>query len=317
MQIMEKNEKIAKDLNSEESALHTSSNGNSEDSMSSMSLPILSQDAGLSRYLDEIKKFPMLTAEEEQDLAHKWHKEQDLEAAQKLVTSHLRLVAKIAQQFRGYGLPMTDMISEGNVGLMIAVKKFDPNKGFRLATYAMWWVRATIQDYILKSWSMVKIGTSAAHKKLFFNLKKMKTRLYHANNGQIPANANDMIAKELDLSKAEVAEMDMRMSGGDVYLNSPAHSEDDSGEVIDVIASPVESHELTILNDQEYAYKREKFNAALQKLSQREQEILFERRLKDDPTTLEVLGARYGISSERIRQIEEKAIKRLQEEVAK
>ncbi len=314
---MEKKDKIAKDLNLQEPELHTGGNENSGDSMSSISLPVLSQDAGLSRYLDEIKKFPMLSAQEEQDLAQKWHQEKDLEAAQKLVTSHLRLVAKIAQQFRGYGLPMTDMISEGNVGLMIAVKKFDPNKGFRLATYAMWWIRATIQDYILKSWSMVKIGTSAAHKKLFFNLRKMKNRLFNIHNGQIPANANDIIAKDLDLSKEEVSEMDMRMSGGDIYLNSHTSSDDDSGEIIDVIASPGESHEVTILENQEYNYKKDKFNQALQKLTQREQEILFERRLKDDPTTLEVLGARYGVSSERIRQIEEKAIKRLQEEVAK
>jgi len=314
---MEKKDKIVKDLNLQEPELHTGGNENSGDSMSSISLPVLSQDAGLSRYLDEIKKFPMLSAQEEQDLAQKWHQEKDLEAAQKLVTSHLRLVAKIAQQFRGYGLPMTDMISEGNVGLMIAVKKFDPNKGFRLATYAMWWIRATIQDYILKSWSMVKIGTSAAHKKLFFNLRKMKNRLFNIHNGQIPANANDIIAKDLDLSKEEVSEMDMRMSGGDIYLNSHTSSDDDSGEIIDVIASPGESHEVTILENQEYNYKKDKFNQALQKLTQREQEILFERRLKDDPTTLEVLGARYGVSSERIRQIEEKAIKRLQEEVSK
>ncbi len=314
---MEKKDKIVKDLNLQEPELHTGGNENSGDSMSSISLPVLSQDVGLSRYLDEIKKFPMLSAQEEQDLAQKWHQEKDLEAAQKLVTSHLRLVAKIAQQFRGYGLPMTDMISEGNVGLMIAVKKFDPNKGFRLATYAMWWIRATIQDYILKSWSMVKIGTSAAHKKLFFNLRKMKNRLFNIHNGQIPANANDIIAKDLDLSKEEVSEMDMRMSGGDIYLNSHTSSDDDSGEIIDVIASPWDSHEVTILENQEYNYKKDKFNQALQKLTQREQEILLERRLKDDPTTLEVLGARYGVSSERIRQIEEKAMKRLQEEVAK
>lgn len=284
--------------------------------MSNMTLPVLSQDAGLVRYLDEIKKFPVLTEEEERDLAFKWHDEKDMESAQKLVTSHLRLVAKIAQQFRGYGLPVTDMISEGNVGLMIAVKKFDPNKGFRLATYAMWWIRATIQDYILKSWSMVKIGTSATQKKLFFNLKKIKNRLQHINDGQMPANADAVIASELNLPEDAVRDMNMRMSGGDLYLNSNAYgSDDDSGEVIDTIPASEESHENIILEDQEYNYKKDKFSKALSELNQREQDIIKERRLADKPATLEALGAKYGVSSERVRQIEEKALKKLTEAV--
>jgi RNA polymerase sigma-32 factor len=287
-------------------------NSNGRNDMTSIALPILSQDAGLARYLDEIKKVPMLSEQEEKDLARKWHEEKDLESAQKLVTSHLRLVAKIAQQFKGYGLPMTDMISEGNVGLMIAVKKFNPNKGFRLATYAMWWIRATIQDYVLKSWSMVKIGTSSAQKKLFFNLKKIKSRLYNMNEGRLPANVNEVIADELNLSPNDVRDMDMRMSGGDIYLNShTSNSDDDGGEVIDVIASPDESHEISILDNQEYDFRKRKFTKAFSTLNPREQEVIEARRLSEKPETLEVLGARYGVSSERIRQIEEKALEKL------
>jgi len=308
--------KLSKGLKIRKKELNKSIETNSEgENMSNIMLPAISQESGLSRYLEEIKKFPMLSEEEEKDLAHKWHDEKDVLAAQKLVTSHLRLVAKIAQQFKGYGLPVADMISEGNVGLMIAVKKFNPNKGFRLATYAMWWIRATIQDYVLKSWSMVKIGTSAAQKKLFFNLKKIKNKLVNLHNGSVPANSNDIIATELGLSVSEVNEMDMRMNGGDVYLNSRSTNDEDSGEIIDVIVSPEPSHELTILDAQESNYKKAKLKNALLTLNQREQEIIQERRLSENPTTLKVLGNRYGVSSERIRQIEEKALKKLTAEV--
>lgn len=311
-----KNEHI-NTLKSENTELSSNSQVKEGDcDMGNIYLPALSQDAGLVRYLEEIKKFPMLTDQEEKELAFKWYEEKDLEAAQKLVTSHLRLVAKIAQQFKGYGLPMTDMISEGNIGLMTAVKKFNPNKGFRLATYAVWWIRAMIQDYILKSWSMVKIGTSSAQKKLFFNLKKIKSRLYNMNLGQLPANSDSIIAKELDLSERDVRDMDMRMSGGDIYLHShTSSSDDDTGEIIDIIPSSDESHETTILEDQDYQYKKGKFEEALLQLNPREQEIVEARRLKDKPDTLEVLSERYGVSSERIRQIEEKAIQKLTQAV--
>lgn len=281
----------------------------------SFALPILSQDAGLIRYLEEIKKFPMLSEEEELELAFRWYNEQDIEAAQKLVTSHLRYVAKIAMQFRGYGLPMIDVISEGNIGLMTAVKKFDPNRGFRLSTYSMWWIKATIQDYILKSWSMVKMGTSAAHKKLFFNLRKIKAKLIHANNGTLPANQNDLIAKELDVSPHDVAEMNLRMTGGDASLNSFAYGEDDDVEVIDLIAEPSENPESEVIEQFDYNSRKAKFERALLTLNEREQDIIKLRKLREEPVTLDDLSQKYGVSSERIRQIEEKALEKLQKAV--
>lgn len=288
---------------------------NGENKLPNISLPILSQDASLVRYLDEIKKFPLLSAEEEFTLASRWKNYQDVEAAQKLVTSHLRYVAKIAMQFRGYGLPMTDIIAEGNIGLMIAVKKFDPDKGFRLSTYSMWWIKATIQDYILKSWSMVKIGTSAAQKKLFFNLRKIRSKLLHVNKGVIPVDESELIAKELDVSKHDVDDMKARMSGADTSLNAYVHDEDSGDEVIDTIAAPVESHELTILEQNDYDYKKKKFENAMRLLNEREQEVIYQRRLKEIPETLESIGQRLGVSSERVRQIEEKALQKLRQAV--
>jgi len=275
---------------------------------SNINLPILSQDANLVRYLSEIKQFPLLTESEEQELSRKWLENQDIIAAQKLVTSHLRYVAKIAMQYRGYGLPMIDLISEGNIGLMTAVKKYDPDRGFRLST-------ATIQDYILKSWSLLKIGTSAAQKKLFFNLKKIKTRLLQIHNGSVPANESEIIAEQLNLSTKDVDDMNTRISG-DASLNVKAHrGEESSVEMIDTIAEPSESHELTIINDNDLAFKRTKFQQALATLNEREQEIIYARRLQDTPVTLIKLGKKYGVSSERIRQIEEKALKKLKQYV--
>jgi RNA polymerase sigma-32 factor len=278
-------------------------------------LPVLSSDSGLVRYLEEIKKFPILSEQEESSLATAWHENGDVYAAQKLVTSHLRLVTKLAHQYRGYGLPMTDIISEGNVGLMIAIKKFDPYKGYRLSTYAMWWIKATIQDFILKSWSMVKMGTSAAHKRLFFNLRKVKAKILSANNGVVPANEIDLIAKELDVSKEDASDMNARFTQYETSLNDPSYN-DESGEIIDTIADNSEAHDITILEAQDYAIKKEKFNKAFATLSEREQDIISARKMLEKPQTLEVLGEKYGVSTERVRQIEELAIKKLQKLVA-
>lgn len=279
-----------------------------------INLPILSQDAGLVRYLEEIKKFPVLTETEENELALKWYNDGDIEAAQKLVTSHLRLVAKIAMQYRGYGLPMIDVISEGNIGLMTAVKKFDPRMGNRLSTYAMWWIKATIQDYVLKSWSMVKMGTSAAHKKLFFNLRKIKNKLFQANNGQVPANEIELIAKELDVSKEDVADMNARFTTHEASLNDQAYG-DDEVEVIDTIAEPSESHEIQIIENDDFNYKKQKFANAMLTLNERERDIIQSRRLLDKPAKLEELSVKYGISAERVRQIEDRAFQKLKQAV--
>ena len=279
-----------------------------------INLPILSQDAGLVRYLEEIKKFPVLTETEENELALKWYNDGDIEAAQKLVTSHLRLVAKIAMQYRGYGLPMIDVISEGNIVLMTAVKKFDPRMGNRLSTYAMWWIKATIQDYVLKSWSMVKMGTSAAHKKLFFNLRKIKNKLFQANNGQVPANEIELIAKELDVSKEDVADMNARFTTHEASLNDQAYG-DDEVEVIDTIAEPSESHEIQIIENDDFNYKKQKFANAMLTLNERERDIIQSRRLLDKPAKLEELSVKYGISAERVRQIEDRAFQKLKQAV--
>jgi RNA polymerase sigma-32 factor len=274
--------------------------------------PIITQEASLTRYLEEIRKFPMLTEEEEKHLALEWYEKQDILAAQKLVTSHLRLVAKIAMQYRGYGLPVNDIISEGTLGLMTAVKKYDPHKGYRLATYAMWWIKANIQDYVLKSWSMVKMGTSAAHKKLFFNLRKIKNRLLHMNEGRAPANEVDLIAKELNVSKEDASDMNDRFTHYEASLNDHAYDED-SVEIIDTIAEPSDDQEVLLLESQELDYKKKKMHAAMLTLNEREQEIIRERRLKDTPTTLEVLSKKFNVSNERIRQIEERALQKLQQ----
>jgi len=283
--------------------------------MNKIRLPVLAQDASLVRYLNEIRQFPMLSEEEEHSLAMKWYTEQDLKSAQKLVTSHLRLVAKIAMQYKGYGLPMNDIISEGTVGLMIAVKKYDPYKGYRLATYAMWWIKAQIQDYVLKSWSMVKMGTSATQKKLFFNLRKIRNRLMHMNQGRLPSDEADIIAKELNVPKSDVIEMNNRFNHYETSLNDSAYSEEGT-EVLDTIAEPSDNQEVLLLESSEMEFKKKKLAKAMETLNDREQEIIRERKLKENPTTLEVLSKRFKVSNERIRQIEEKAMQKLQAAVA-
>jgi len=255
----------------------------------------------------------MLSEEEEQDLAIKWFREGDVKSAQALVTSHLRLVAKIASQFKGYGLPMVDLISEGNVGLMIAVKKFDPFKGYRLSTYAMWWIKATIQDYILKSWSMVKMGTSSVQKKLFFNLRKIKNKLFQLNQGRIPVNETELIAQELEVSKEDVVEMSDRFSQFESSLNDYTNDEG-SVEVLDTIASP-DNHEDTLMETRELDYQRQKFSKAFAQLNEREQDIIQKRKLAEKPYTLDLLSKTYGISTERVRQIEERALDKLKKMV--
>lgn len=278
--------------------------------MSANLLPVLSSEAGLYRYLEEIKKFPLLTKEEEETLSKAWFEEQDINAAHMLVTSHLRLVVKIAMQFKGYGLPMIDLISEGNIGLMTAVKKFNPTLGNRLSTYAMWWIKAMIQDFILKSWSIVKLGTSALHKKLFFNLRKMKSKIYQSNAGQVPFNESAIIAKELDVSKADVEEMSYRFDHLEESLNDHAYGEEGT-EVIDLIADQSDNQETQIIENDEYSFRKKLLDYGLKALNDRERDILYARKLQEPPTKLDELSKLYGVSSERIRQIEEKAFQKL------
>ena len=279
---------------------------------------VVSSQDGLRRYLQEIAKFPMLEPKEELELSRRWHDHGDVNAAHKLVTSHLRLVAKIAFKYRGYGLPMGELIAEGNIGMMQAVKRFDPGKGFRLSTYAVWWIRASIQEYILRSWSLVKIGSSAAQKRLFFNLRKIKQKIGAHNNtmdgrGMTNEQVGD-IARILDVSKQDVIDMDQRMSGHDVYLNSTV-SADGEDEKIDFLAAPDESQEVVLANRQEMSAKQVLLSKAMAQLSDRERDILTRRRLKDDPDTLEDLSRDYNISRERVRQIEVRAFEKLQKEM--
>lgn len=279
-------------------------------------LPVsLSPQDGLRRYLQDISRIPMLQPQEELDLSRRWRDHGDTEAAHRLVTSHLRLVAKVAFKYRGYGLPMGDLIAEGNIGMMQAVKRFDPEKGFRLSTYAIWWIRASIQEYILRSWSLVKIGSSAAQKRLFFNLRKLKQRIGAHNNeyGLTDEQADD-IARTLDVSRDDVMDMDSRMSGHDVYLNSTVSADGDV-EKIDFLVSPEESHEVILANRQEMQGKQALLSHALAKLSERERDIIERRRLKEEPDTLEVLSQDYGVSRERVRQIEVRALEKLQAEM--
>jgi RNA polymerase sigma-32 factor len=277
-----------------------------------LALPVsISPQDGLRRYLQEISQIPMLTLKEEQDLSRRWHDEGDIDAAHRLVTSHLRLVAKIAFKYRGYGLPVGDLIAEGNIGMMQAVKRFDPNKGFRLATYAMWWIKAAIQEYILRSWSMVKIGSSATQKRLFFNLRKLKKKIgAHGPNGLTDEQA-DHIAGVLEVNREDVIDMDQRMSGSDVYLNSKM-SRDGDEEKIDFLVSPAESHETVIADREELMQRQQLLQNAMGDLSERERDILVRRRLKDEPDTLEDLSQEYNISRERVRQIEVRAFEKLQ-----
>lgn len=279
--------------------------------MTHYALPALSADTGLTRYLQDIRKFPVLDAEEEYMLARSFHEHGNTEAAHKLVTSHLRLVAKIAMGFRGYGLPLVELISEGNIGLMTAVKKFDPEKGFRLSTYAMWWIKAAIQEYVLRSWSLVKMGTSAAQKRLFFNLRRLRNRIT-TSHGDLTPDQVKLISTELDVPENDVVDMDRRFNSHDVSMNQIIGDEDSSAEYGDFIASPEESFEVTLANRQENQQKQIMLKDAIATLNDREREILLERRLKDDPATLEDLSQKFKISRERVRQIENRAFEKVQ-----
>lgn len=288
---------------SSSAALTPHSNGN---------VPMLSPDSGLNRYMSEIRKFPMLAKDEEFMLAKRWNEHQDSQAAHKLVTSHLRLVAKIAMGYRGYGLPMGEVISEGNVGLMQAVKKFEPERGFRLATYAMWWIKAAIQEYVLRSWSLVKMGTTAAQKKLFFNLRKVKSQISALEEGDLKHDQVTQIATKLGVSEAEVVNMNRRLSSPDSSLNAPMRVDGD-GEWQDWLADDTTPSQETVLADsEEYSIRMSLMETAMGELNEREKEILRERRLKDSPSTLEELAERFGISRERVRQIEVRAFEKLQ-----
>ena len=281
-----------------------------------MNLPVLSSEGGLALYLQEIKRFPILTAEEEYMLAKRFKEHGDNKAAHKLVTSHLRLVAKIAMGYRGYGLPVTDLISEGNVGIMQAVKKFDPEKGFRLATYAMWWIRAQIQEYVLHSWSLVKIGTTAAQKKLFFNLKKLKNQLESIDEGNLsPENVRE-IAKRLNVKEAEVVSMENRLFSGDQSLNVQIGTEEKT-EWQDIIKDDRKTQDTIIENINEFDYRKNLLEKAMSVLNSREKQIIKLRKLSEKPKKLEELSKQFEISRERVRQIEEKAMEKLQNEILK
>ena len=273
-------------------------------------LPVLSNEGGLSAYLEQIKKFPMLDAEEEYMLAKNWRNNGNIKAAEKLVTSHLRLVAKIAMGYKGYGLPVNEMISEGNIGLMQAVKKFEPEKGFRLATYAMWWIKASIQEYILRSWSLVKIGTTTAQKKLFFNLKKLKNQIAPRSEGDLKDEHVSEIADKLNVSKEEVVSMNRRLSGKEHSLNSQIGEDGDEWQ--DWIVDKQMDQELKFAQKEELDQRKDLLKDSIKILNTREKEILYSRRLNDDPETLEELSKKYKISRERIRQIENKAFEKLQ-----
>ena len=273
-------------------------------------LPALSNEGGLSAYLAQIKKFPMLAAEEEYMLAKNWRTTGNIKSAEKLVTSHLRLVAKIAMGYRGYGLPVNEMISEGNVGLMQAVKKFKPEKGFRLATYAMWWIKASIQEYIMRSWSLVKIGTTTAQKKLFFNLKKIKKQIAPKSEGDLKDEHVTEIANKLDVSKDEVVSTNRRLSGKEFSLNSPIGEGGDEWQ--DWLEDKELDHELKFAQQEEMKQRKNLLTDSIKILNDREKEIIYARRLNDEPTTLEDLSKKYKISRERVRQIENKAFEKLQ-----
>ena len=277
-------------------------------------LPAPSPEQGLNRYLQEIRKFPLLEPEEEYMLAKAWVDHQDAEAAHKLVTSHLRLAAKIAMGYRGYGLPQAEVISEANVGLMQAVKRFDPEKGFRLATYAMWWIRASIQEYILRSWSLVKMGTTSAQKKLFFNLRKAKAKLGALEEGDLRPENVRQIANDLNVTEQEVIEMNRRLSGGDASLNATVGSGEgeSTAQWQDWLEDTNADQASQYAEEDELDTRRSMLAAAMDVLNERERDILTERRLRDDPVTLEALSERYGVSRERIRQIEVRAFEKLQ-----
>jgi len=277
-------------------------------------LPILTAESGLTRYLEEIRRFPMLEPQDEYMLAKRWREHGDRDAAHKLVTSHLRLVAKIAMGYRGYGLPISELISEGNVGLMQAVKRFEPEKGFRLATYAMWWIKAAIQEYILRSWSLVKMGTTANQKKLFFNLRKAKSKISALEEGDLRPDQVKLIAKRLGVTEQDVVDMNRRL-GGDVSLNAPIREDGDSGEWQDWLVDDASDQESRLAESEEADNRRQALGEALSVLNERERRIFEARRLADDPITLEDLAAEFGVSRERVRQIEVRAFEKVQRAV--
>ena len=277
-------------------------------------LPLLTAEAGLAHYLEEIRRFPMLEPQQEYMLAKSWREHGDREAAHKLVTSHLRLVAKIAMGYRGYGLPISEVISEGNVGLMQAVKRFEPEKGFRLATYAMWWIKAAIQEYILRSWSLVKMGTTANQKKLFFNLRKAKSRINALDEGDLHPDQVKLIAKRLGVTEQDVVDMNRRL-GGDASLNAPIREEGDAGEWQDWLVDDSPSQERILAENEELDNRRAALSDALGVLNDRERRIFEARRLADEPITLEELAAEFNVSRERVRQIEVRAFEKVQKAV--
>jgi RNA polymerase sigma-32 factor len=277
-------------------------------------LPLITAENGLTRYLEEIRRFPMLEPQDEYMLAKRWREHGDREAAHKLVTSHLRLVAKIAMGYRGYGLPISEVISEGNVGLMQAVKRFEPEKGFRLATYAMWWIKAAIQEYILRSWSLVKMGTTANQKKLFFNLRKAKSKISALEEGDLRPDQVKLIAKRLGVTEQDVIDMNRRL-GGDVSLNAPIREDGDSGEWQDWLVDDASDQEERLAASEEADNRKQALGEALSVLNERERRIFEARRLADDPITLEDLAAEFGVSRERVRQIEVRAFEKVQRAV--
>jgi len=284
--------------------------------MASHSLPSVGAHGGLTRYLEEIRQFPMLEPQEEYMLAKSWREHGDRDAAHRLVTSHLRLVARIAMGYRGYGLPIGEVVSEGNVGLMQAVKRFDPDKGFRLATYAMWWIRAAIQEYILRSWSLVKMGTTAAQKKLFFNLRKIKGQLKALDEGDLRPDQVKRIATQLGVTEEDVVSMNRRLAG-DSSLNAPVRNDSESGEWQDWLVDETMDQETALADSEEAERRRGMLNTALQNLNERERRVFEARRLAEDPLTLEELSAEFGVSRERIRQIEVRAFEKVQKAVQK
>lgn len=280
----------------------------------SAALPALKAESGLSHYLDEIRRFPMLEPQQEYMLARSWREQGDREAAHKLVTSHLRLVAKIAMGYRGYGLPISEVVSEGNVGLMQAVKRFEPEKGFRLATYAMWWIKAAIQEYILRSWSLVKMGTTANQKKLFFNLRKAKSKISALDEGDLHPDQVKLIAKRLGVNEQDVIDMNRRL-GGDASLNAPIRDDGESGEWMDWLVSDAPNQERLLAEHEESDNRHQALVGALDVLNERERRIFEARRLADDPITLEDLASEFGVSRERVRQIEVRAFEKVQKAV--
>ncbi len=285
--------------------------------MTAITLPVLSGEGGLSNYLNEIQKFPFLEPEEEYELAVRWREHEEKEAAHKLVTSHLRLVAKIAMKYRGYGLPMADLISEGNIGLMKAVRKFEPERGFRLSTYAIWWIRASVTEHVLRSWSLVKMGTVSAQKKLFFSLRKAKSKLKILGASDLDGEQADLLAQTLEVPAKDVIQMNRRLAARDLSLNAPVSSDGESKEFQDTLVDENPSPEALAAKSEEAGQRGALLREALASLPDRERHILIERRLRDDPVTLEALGVELGVSRERIRQLEVRAFDKIQKKIRK